>query len=504
MIKKLLIITQTILNVIPYNNILKTEDQELNSFIVELKEDLKTDYIENLMSNYNWYLNYKTLDFKEDFSSFIKVYYDNEFSEKTIYNDLINNEFVVNLEKNEYLDFGYDEFKYLNNVNLISSSDTPYWYESINLNNAWKIIKDVNNLKVGIIDSGIYSNHIDLKGVVDEPLSYSVTGNKKDAYNPEEAHGTKVAGIIGALHNDLYIDGVCENIKLVPIRDTNHYDKSTKSDVYNAISYAVSKDLFIVNMSQGFSSSSEYLSSIDKALEGFDGILICASGNSQDKDYNITKMYPICSDNDHILGVGSINRYDIFPSNYAKGKEYIDILAPGIDIDTIDLSGSKTDSGCSFATPMVTGAVALYKALYPKATYKEIKNRIISSAKKINKLKDYCVAEGKLDVFSFLHKYHNYASYKWISYQKHTGICSLCDEKDELPHVVSSDAFSKGNKYANCLLCGGLAEMGLTTNKIKSANASKLINGIIVLSEEDYSKFLKGELNINEVYEKFI
>ncbi len=69
---------------------------------------------------------------------------------------------------------------------------------------------------------------------------------------------------------------------------------------------------------------------------------------------------------------------------------------------------------------------------------------------------------------------------------------------------VSPNAFRNGNKYATCLLCDGLAEIGFVVNtKLDKNNETRLINSILVLSEEDYKKFLTGDLSDEKILSYF-
>ena len=56
------------------------------------------------------------------------------------------------------------------------------------------------------------------------------------------------------------------------------------------------------------------------------------------------------------------------------------IAAPGVNIlSTYNGTGYAVDSGTSMATPYVSGAAALYKALHPNATPSEVTAAILKS-----------------------------------------------------------------------------------------------------------------------------
>ena len=69
-------------------------------------------------------------------------------------------------------------------------------------------------------------------------------------------------------------------------------------------------------------------------------------------------------------------------------------------------------------------------------------------------------------------------------------------------HAVASGSYNSGQRYATCLLCGGLAEMGFVQITINSSAVTKvtikgsfiLPNGVIVLEDEDLDAYLNGTL----------
>ena len=68
---------------------------------------------------------------------------------------------------------------------------------------------------------------------------------------PDAEHGTHVAGIIAAVRgNDIGMDGVADNVKIMVLRTVPDGDERDK-DVANAIRYAVDNGAQIINMSFG-------------------------------------------------------------------------------------------------------------------------------------------------------------------------------------------------------------------------------------------------------------
>lgn len=102
---------------------------------------------------------------------------------------------------------------------------------------------------------------------------------------------------------------------------------------------------------------------------------------------------------------------------------------------------------------------------------------------------------------------HNHGSpYVWQNYTQHSATCS-CGNTQIQPHIVAEGSFQNGEQYATCLLCGGLAEIGFvgpdglsrgSFSTITASGSYILPNGVIVLVDEDVSKFMNGTLSFND------
>lgn len=114
----------------------------------------------------------------------------------------------------------------------------------------------------------------------------------------------------------------------------------------------------------------------------------------------------------------------------------------------------------------------------------------------------YCI---HCNAYTTTHDYDR--NYEWVSYTMHSAEC-CCGEVTTQGHAVSSGSYNSGQRYATCLLCGGLAEMGFVQWTINSSAVTKVTingsfispNGVIVLEDEDLEAYLNGTLVFYDKY----
>ena len=186
--------------------------------------------------------------------------------------------------------------------------------------------------------------------------------------NDRNGHGTHIAGIIGAKKNKIGISGIIQNVKLLPIQvavsSQNNSNELATDKFAKALLYAIQTKAKIVNMSLGWRFSQDSLlmrQMIELALSK-KMLIVAAAGN----DSHSAPTYP-CS----YEGVICVASHDINGkiSSFSNFGSHIDILAPGSNIlstwpttkrsrsFTID-SDYEVLSGTSQATPFVTGVLA--------------------------------------------------------------------------------------------------------------------------------------------------
>ena len=232
----------------------------------------------------------------------------------------------------------------------------------------------------------------------DDPNTMDVVvygDNKTGHSTKDEAHGTHVSGIIAASrNNEKGVNGVANNVKIMAVRavpDGDEYDK----DVALAIRYAVDNGAKVINTSfgKGYSPKKEWVYDAIKYAGSKDVLIVNAAGNDG-KDIDVEKTYPNdskdllleISDNVITIGAMSVNYNEKLPANFSNyGQKNVDIFAPGVQIhSTFPENEYQSISGTSMAAPSTAGVAALVRSYYPKLTASQVKHIIMNSGVKIN------------------------------------------------------------------------------------------------------------------------
>lgn len=222
-------------------------------------------------------------------------------------------------------------------------------------------------VKVGIIDTGIRTDHPDLR--VAGGVSFV---ENSISYEDDQGHGTHVAGIISALDNEIGTVGVAPEAELYAIKSLNNEGNGNLSDVIAGIEWAIQNKLDVINLSLTSDTGSYPLESVLENAYNSGILVIAASGNAYTTlPSNIDVLYPARYES--VIAVGSVN------SNYTKSSfsyfgPSLDFVAPGESIySTFTQPDYAKRQGTSMAAPFVSGIMALYVQAYPDLTNKEIR-----------------------------------------------------------------------------------------------------------------------------------
>ncbi|XRE43128.1 Protease precursor [Tenacibaculum discolor] len=210
----------------------------------------------------------------------------------------------------------------------------------------------------------------------------------------DEAHGSHVSGIIGAARdNDKGMNGVA-NVKIMAVRSVSDGDEYDK-DVALGIRYAVDNGAKVINTSfgKGFSPNKEWVYDAIKYAASKDVLIVNAAGNDG-KNIDIEKTFPNdapdlvneIADNFLTIGAMSANYDKTLPANFSNyGKKNVDVFAPGVQVySTTPDNEYKKFNGTSMASPAAAGVAALVRSYYPELTASQVKHILMNSGTKID------------------------------------------------------------------------------------------------------------------------
>lgn len=290
----------------------------------------------------------------------------------------------------------------------------------IKVEGAWAITKGRSDIVVAVLGVGVDLDHDDLDGNL--VTGFDVTESSVDSHgdcDDEWYHETACAGIIAAVDdNQIGISGVAPNCKIMPIRMCEtHAGPTGASFMVTAIDKAVSENADIISISYGGDVPSTeideaILRAITNGRDGLGTIVVCSAGNAKrNEPGDITTDLSFPGSNSNVICVGAMNycnervtwdlddeeeSCDNANSWLSRFGFELDVMAPGINIMTLDNSGAagknSTDvysefSGTSSACPFVSGIMALILSVNRCLTVSEARKILEASCDKVG---PYC------------------------------------------------------------------------------------------------------------------
>jgi len=249
---------------------------------------------------------------------------------------------------------------------LAGATDYGDGSQAINLDIAPSLSFDGSGVGVAVIDSGIYSNHNDLKSAnstssANSRVVYSQnfvpgTTSTSDAYG----HGTHVAGIIGGNGNNstcsncvVAFRGVASNVKLINLRVLDQNGQGSDSSVIAAIDRAIALkstyNIRVINLSLGRGIYEGYVQdplcqAVEKAWKAGIVVVVAAGNYGRDNSFGNQGYGTITSpgNDPYVITVGAMKTMftdtgadDQIASYSSKGPSAVDhvvkpdIVAPG-------------------------------------------------------------------------------------------------------------------------------------------------------------------------------
>jgi subtilisin family serine protease len=281
---------------------------------------------------------------------------------------------------------------------------------------------------VGVIDSGIDTNHEDLSdriwvneaeidgrpgvdddhnGYIDDLRGWDFTDaptlpGQGDFIDPdndpsdESSHGTQVAGVIGAISdNGIGVAGVAD-CRLMAVRAGLVFDQGgtflQEDDLAAAIFYAVDNGADILNLSWGSFDRAFVIQDAIRYATDHGVIVVAAAGNSGRPPV----AYPAALES--VISVSAVETSGQLASFSSYGPT-LDLVAPGVNIISTRLDDTYGPrSGSSFAAPQVAGLAALLLSRQPQLTAAQVRGALVASTQDLGDTGwDFSFGSGQID-----------------------------------------------------------------------------------------------------------
>jgi len=324
----------------------------------------------------------------------------------------------------------------------------------------WDLGFTGQDIVVAILDTGVNYDHEDIQGNMWEHPNYPNHGYNfvENNYNPMDlqSHGTHVAGTVAGNGSSGIITGIAPGAEIMAVKVLSDQGGGTLAGVLAGIEFAVDHGAHLLNLSLGFSNAGNQNRSIMRTamdnVRNAGSIATVASGNegSQGSPPNQVRtpgdvpppwLHPdqtLTGGTSGVISVGSVdntstvaasssrgpvqwetvNPYNDYPFNPGMGLIRPDVVAPGVDIISLDsdnITGYSQKSGTSMAAPAVAGVVALMLSKNPFLFPEEISQILEESADPISFIKSNASGSGVVTALeaagqvSFGVRYHSHS-----------------------------------------------------------------------------------------------
>lgn len=252
-----------------------------------------------------------------------------------------------------------------------ADSGLPDLWTAIREDTSWERCTG-RGVRVAIVDSGIDTDHPDLKGKVRESVE-AITEDGKVVFKPsttgdQAGHGTACAGIISS---------VAPNAELYSVKVLGPNASGSGEMFLVGLDYAIKQKFQVINLSLGTTKRDFFgplHDLLDRAYHA--GCIVVAAANNL--------PYPSYPSIFSSSVVSVIKRAggDPFNFGYRYGK-VIELVAPGVEVKTTWPGGGYRQlTGNSFACPYVVGIISLMMEAYPNLTPFQVKTILYAVAKK--------------------------------------------------------------------------------------------------------------------------
>jgi subtilisin family serine protease len=239
-------------------------------------------------------------------------------------------------------------------------------------------------VRVAVVDSGIDTEHPDLKGKVKESVEAVAEDGKID-FRPstsgdQAGHGTACAGIIAS---------VAPEAELYSVKVLGPKASGSGDMFLVGLDYAIKQKFKVINLSLGTTKRDFFAplhELLDRAYQS--GCIVVSAANNLPYP-----SYPSIFSSS-VVSVVKRSGGDPFNFGYRYGQ-VIEVVAPGVEVTTTWPGGGYRQlTGNSFACPYIVGIIALIVEAYPNLTPFQIKSILFTIAQRNREKAAAVLAQG--------------------------------------------------------------------------------------------------------------
>jgi subtilisin family serine protease len=239
-------------------------------------------------------------------------------------------------------------------------------------------------VRVAVVDSGIDTEHPDLKGKVKESVEAVAEDGKID-FRPstsgdQAGHGTACAGIIAS---------VAPEAELYSVKVLGPKASGSGDMFLVGLDYAIKQKFKVINLSLGTTKRDFFAplhELLDRAYQS--GCIVVSAANNLPYP-----SYPSIFSSS-VVSVVKRSGGDPFNFGYRYGQ-VIEVVAPGVEVTTTWPGGGYRQlTGNSFACPYIVGIIALIVEAYPNLTPFQIKSILFTIAQRNREKAAAALAQG--------------------------------------------------------------------------------------------------------------
>jgi len=284
---------------------------------------------------------------------------------------------------------------------------------------AWELTRGSPAVRVAVLDSGIGMNHPEFAGRILPGFDF---WNNDDNPQDDHGHGTMVSSLLAANADNAFgVAGVDHQCLLIPVKVLNQFNGGSTFALAQGLVFAADAGADVISMSLiNYPSSPSLREALQYARDAGCVLVACGgNGGIGDADQTFPGRSPL------VIEVGATTAFDE-RAWFSGTGERLDVVAPGDLVPAMTYSPAEQlvlFSGCSAATPVVSGIVALLLSVDPTLTHDEVQALLQDNA-------DDQVGPAEFDLPGRDDHY---------GYGRVNAFRSLCGLDDNVPILVAPD-----------------------------------------------------------------